>query len=161
MNFTKSTPFNRCLLALNLLLLALILALAPNLALRNSLAAQDAITFKRTVVAKIADYTVAVGDSGKLFTTVGATGTVTFTLPAASATFTGYDLYIVCGAAQTLTVATATADTLVTLNDAAADSVSLSTASEKIGGGFHVFCDGTLWFALPLTEETQTITVAT
>ena len=124
-------------------------------------APQSTILFTRSVVAKAADYTIAVGDSGKIFTNRGATGTVVFTLPTASATYAGFYFEVVAiVAAQTVTITGATADTLITFNEVDADSVSLGTTNEIIGGGFYVFCDGTSWVAIPLTEETQTVTVA-
>jgi hypothetical protein len=54
-----------------------------------------------TVVPKTADYTVTAGDSGKTFTTVGAAGTVTFALPAATL---GLKYRFRVGAAQQLRV---------------------------------------------------------
>lgn len=53
----------------------------------------------KTVTAKTADYTVLVADSDKTFTTVGASGTVVFALPAATVGL-GYRFRV--GAAQEL-----------------------------------------------------------
>lgn len=112
------------------------------------------------VQAKTADYTVVAADNGKMFTTRGAAGTVIFTLPAVTSAFTGHRNWFVNLAAQTMTIS-GTAGELVTFNDLAANTVSLQTGSELIGGGFMVVCDGTSWLVLPMTEETQTVTVAT
>lgn len=115
----------------------------------------------RPIEAKTTAYSVAIpGDHSKTFTNRGATGSVTFTLPAVTTAMSGtwVEFYVV--ADQTVVVA-GTAGELVTLNDAAANSVALQTSSEKIGGGFRALCDGTSWLMSPLTEETQTVTVAT
>lgn len=109
---------------------------------------------------KTADYTVTAADSGTVFHTTGASGAVVFTLPAIN---TGpYHLLFINGADQNMTVQSSTADTIVTYNDLAADSVAFSTSSEKIGGAFEVWCDGTTLFVLgrPATIY-QTITIAT
>lgn len=112
------------------------------------------------VVAKTAAYTVSAKESGTIFTTTGATAAVTFTLPAIS-TGPFYFMFI-CGADIGMTVAAATADTLVTYNDLEADSVAFSTSSEMIGGSVEVFCDGTTLFGLArLASEAQTVTIAT
>jgi hypothetical protein len=109
--------------------------------------------------AKTANYTVVNGqDNGVLFTTTGAAGAVNFTLgnPATGNAFTFMNT-----ANQNLTV-TAPAGKLVAFNNAAATSVSLQTAAQKIGGGFEVVADetGSFWIVLPITYPGQTITVA-
>lgn len=112
------------------------------------------------VMAKTANYTVLEADNNTLFTNRGATGGVTFTLPATPKLGLRYGFYVV--ADQDLKVAAGTGDTLVTFNDAAADSVAFQTASEKIGGYFEVIGDGTGWLVIShLAAEAQTITVAT
>lgn len=109
---------------------------------------------------KTADYTVTAADSGTIFHTAGATAAVNFTLPAISAG--PFRFAFLVGADQNLTVTAATADTIITFNDVAADSVAFSTSSEKIGGSIEVFCDGTYLYALPhLASEAQTVTIAT
>lgn len=112
------------------------------------------------MVKKSADYTVTVAESGTIFHTTGATAAVNFTLPAIS---TGpFWFMFIAGADQDMTVTSAAADTIVTYNDLAADSVAFSTASEKIGGAVEVYCDGVTLFVLgrPATIY-QTITIAT
>jgi hypothetical protein len=52
-------------------------------------------------------------------------------------------LHVPRGGAQVLTVATATADTLITDNDATADSLQAS----RLGTQMNLFCDGTSWIA--------------
>lgn len=114
----------------------------------------------RKIVAKTADYTVLDADTGTLFTTTGATGAVNFTLPAAEKVGLHYEFFNTVD--QNMTVTAGTADTMVVFNDVAADSVSYSTSSEKIGGGFRVIADGTKWLVFPyLGADSQTITVVT
>jgi len=118
--------------------------------------------FKRPVSAKTAAYTVLNKDCGTLFTTTGASGAVTFTLPTASAANAGVWFEFFNSVDQTMTIACATNDTLIVFNDVAADSIAFSTASEKIGGGVRVVSDGSKWLVfVALGAETQTPTIAT
>lgn len=112
------------------------------------------------VVAKTANYTVKFNESGTIFTTAGATANVAFTLPDPT---DGKWVYLfVVGADVNLTVSAATADTLITFNDVAADSVAYSTSSEKIGGAILCFSDGTNPYAVPFgVSHRQTATIAT
>lgn len=119
----------------------------------------DDIAFKLNVVAKTSDYTVLASESGTLFTTEGATANVNFTLPSAA---DGLVYWFFAAEDYNLTVTADTADTLIAFNDVAADSVAFSTASEKIGGAFMVFSDGSKWMVSGLLgDDAQTITVAT
>lgn len=104
--------------------------------------------------------TLTAAQSGTIFHNVGLTADHVLTLPAIS---TGpFYFKVVQGAGYKITVTAATADTIITFNDAAADSVTFSTASEIIGGHYEVMCDGTNLFVLPiLASEAQTVTVAT
>lgn len=115
------------------------------------------------IVAKTADYTVSAYESGTMFTTRGAAGNVNFTLPATASKGLWYVFYNV--ADHDLKVTSGTADTVVTFNDAAADSVAYSTMNEQIGGAFLVVGDGTGWLVFPynagLGATAQTLTVAT
>lgn len=114
----------------------------------------------RWTEAKTASYTVVKEDSGTLFHTTGATAAVVFTLPKISEG--PFYFMFINGADQDMTVTAGTADTAVTFNDLAADSVAFSTSSEKIGGTVEVICDGTTLFVLPrLASEAQTVTIAT
>lgn len=101
------------------------------------------------VVAKTADYTIVTGTdpSGTLFTNRGAVGAVNFTLPAPTPAIAGTYYEFLGVADQSILVKTATVDTLIGLNDVAADSVAMSTAGLKIGGHMRVVCDGTQWAA--------------
>lgn len=113
------------------------------------------------VVAKTAAYTIVPGDPcGTLFTNRGAVGAVIFTLPDPTAVAAGtwYDFLGVAG--QNMSVVTAIADTLIAFNDAAADSVAISTAGALIGAHARAVCDGTQWAFLGDTVGV-TYTVAT
>jgi len=104
-----------------------------------------AVEIPQVVSAKTADYTILANDGGALFTNRGAGGAVNFTLPTVAAVGSGWwvDIHVV--ADQTVTVTAGTADTLVVFNDAAADSIAFAGASQKIGNGVRVICDGTGW----------------
>lgn len=89
----------------------------------------------------------------------GATGAVTLTLPASPKRGLRYKITNVSD--QNLIIAAGTADTMVAYNDLNADSVALSTSSEKIGGSFEVIGDGTGWVVVPMVWDGQTATIAT
>lgn len=114
------------------------------------------------VEAKTADYTVVVADHGAVFTTEGASGNVNFTLPATADLPTGWECTFFNAADFNMTVTAGTADTMVTFNDVAADSIAFSTTSEKVGGGVKIIKGASKIFALVmLGAETQTPTIAT
>lgn len=104
--------------------------------------------------------TLKASESGAFIHNVGMTAAVTLTLPAISDG--PFYFKILQGAGYAITVTSATADTIITFNDAAADSVTFSTSSEILGGHYEVYCDGTSLFVLPiLASEAQTVTIAT
>lgn len=105
-------------------------------------------------------YTLVAAQSGSIIHNAAMTAGTTLTLPAIS---TGpYYFKIIQGAAYAITVTSVVADTIITFNDVAADSVTFSTSNEIIGGHFEVICDGTKLFVLPiLASEAQTVTIAT
>lgn len=100
------------------------------------------------ISAKTANYTVLESDNGTTFTNKGATGAVTFTLPAVAKLGLEYTFYGM--AAQDLTVTAGTAGTLIDLNDAAANSVALTTAGEIIGNGWVIKGDGAKWITFAM-----------
>jgi len=114
----------------------------------------------RWMEVKTASYTCTKYDSGTVFHTAGATASVNFTLPQiADGPFW---FKFISGADVDMTITSAVADTIITFNDVAADSVAFSTSSEKIGGAVEVYCDGTSLYVLPaLASEAQTVTIAT
>ncbi len=117
------------------------------------------IAYKLKVIAKVAAYTIKASESGAHFTNRGATAGVTFTLPAL-ATGLIYTFSVI--ADFEVLVAAASAGTMVAFHDAAANSVAFTTASEHIGGGFQIVCDGTSWLIMGLLgADSQTITIAT
>jgi hypothetical protein len=97
----------------------------------------------RPIAAKTAAYSVTEADFGTLFTNRGAAGSVTITLPAA-ASYTGKSVEFYCIASQNI-VFTAPAGTLVTKNNAAATSATLSTGGDQEGGSMIATSDGTSW----------------
>jgi hypothetical protein len=102
------------------------------------------------IVAKTAAYTVKASESGTIFTTVGATAAVTFTLP--KITEGPFMFWFVNCVDLALTISSETADTLLTLNDAStADSLVFNTTATRIGASAWVICDGTTIMALPLS----------
>lgn len=117
----------------------------------------------RTVVqAKTTGYTLTAADSGTIITNRGAAGSVTITLPTVASGFNGVDVTIMAVvAAQNLVISAQTAGQIVTFNDAAANSITISTTNEIIGAAFRVVCDGTSWLAFPMLNEGQTVTIAT
>ena len=97
----------------------------------------------RPIAAKTAAYSVTESDFGTLFTNRGAAGSVTLTLPAA-ASYKGKSVEFYCIASQNI-VFTAPAGTLVTKNNAAATSATLSTGGDQEGGSMIATSDGTSW----------------
>ncbi|UOF79171.1 head decoration protein [Caudoviricetes sp.] len=117
----------------------------------------------RVIEAKTASYALTAQDHGKLFTTRGASGAITFTLPPVTgpALPSGWNCEFYNAAGQNMVIASlGSADNITTFNDLTADSITFSTASELIGASVKVTWDGTGWLAQLFTEETQTTTVA-
>lgn len=113
----------------------------------------------RELIAATANLTISAFDAGKTFTNYGAGGSVTFTLPDPLTCRFGDEIIFQAAAAQNLVIA-APSGKLITFNNIAATSVTLSTSSELIGGGFWVTCYGDKWHVMMMLEETQTVTVA-
>ena len=115
----------------------------------------------KPVIAAAATASLTIGQSGALITTEGSSGAVVLTLPAVASS-DGVHYWFVNAEDQDLTIA-APADTMVTFNDVAADSVKFGTSSEKVGGGAFAFCDGAKWMVQLMTYDgaDQLVTVAT
>lgn len=109
------------------------------------------------VVAKTDDYSVTEADNDTLFTNTGASGAVNFTLDADGHTKKGlrYGFYVT--ADQNVTVTSGTAGKMYAFNNAAADSVALSTSSQKIGGYVQVYSDGAGWIVIHSGANTLTV----
>lgn len=108
---------------------------------------------------KTASYTVLAIDNYTLFDNVGATGAITFTLPAiANGYFYGFRVQ----ADQTITVSSAEGTNIIALNNVSASSVAFSTGSQKIGGMVYIYTNpaGTKWIIENASAGTNTITVA-
>ncbi len=90
------------------------------------------------VVPKAASYTIVypMDAPGTVFSTRGATGAVTFTLPTPGRQLLGVWYEFVNVADQNMAVAGA----LATFNNAAAASVTASTSGEKIGARIRATC---------------------
>lgn len=116
------------------------------------------ITREKMFVAKTANYTVLTSDAGTHFTTLGAAGAVTFTLPAPK-----QDLcfWFSSMADQNMIVQSAEGDNVIAFNDLSADSVALQTSGQKIGGTFRFVGTGTKWLVTPMVFPAQTVTLAT
>lgn len=84
---------------------------------------------------------------GNVFTNRGATGAVTFTLPAPVAQLAGvsYDFY---GVADQNLIVSAGAGKGVAFNNAACASLAAQTGNQKIGAHIFAYCDGTSWILL-------------
>ena len=108
---------------------------------------------------KTGNYTVVTADNLSLFDNVGASGAITFTLPAlANGLMFGFRVQT----DQSVTVSSAEGDNIVAFNDASASSVAFSTSSEKIGGMVVVFSNpgATKWIAQNMSAGLNTVTVA-
>ena len=104
--------------------------------------------FFQNIEAKTADYAVLVTDNNTLFTTRGAGGAVTFTLPAVTDLPKGFDVTFYNVSASGLVVASnGSSDNIVALNDAGADTLTATTTSLMIGVSIRVVWDGTGWLS--------------
>jgi len=97
------------------------------------------LQWKPKIVAKTSDYTCKASESGTFFTSEGATADIEFTTPD---TDEAWVLFFFNAEDVEMKVSTPTANELVTFNNAAADSVNITTASEHIGAGFMIVCGG-------------------
>lgn len=112
------------------------------------------------VITTLVDLTLTASQSGSFIVNTAATeAEINVTLPAIADG--PYVFYVLNFADVNLKVTAETADTLISFNDLAADSVSFETSSEKIGAGFLCVCDGTSVAAIPLGAggHLQTLTV--
>lgn len=88
---------------------------------------------------------------------VNTNDTVAVTLPAnGAAAGSWFDMIIVGSDACAPTVSAATADTLITVNDAAADSVTFGTG-HRIGAHVRFISNGTKWIAVNVGSTTMTV----
>lgn len=125
----------------------------------NERLVQDLLGFPKFEVAelaKTADFTILNTQNGYLFTNAGASGSVTFTLPALQK---GFYCYFQSVVDQNLVIARAGSDTIVAKGNASAVSLTYSTSSEKIGSACLVYCNagGTKWYFRDLGGTTVTV----
>jgi len=99
-----------------------------------------------TVVAKTSNYPVVSGDVGKVFTNEGASGTVTFTLPAAAA---GLHFYFVAQASQVITLTAASGDTIKVGFTTSSAGGSLSSSGTSDDWVRLIAINATEWVAIP------------
>lgn len=122
---------------------------------------------QRRVVPKAASYTIVppMDSPGTTFTNKGAVGAINFTLPAATRALLGWYYRFKVVVDQSVTIVTATADTMLVFNDLAADSLAVSTGGQKLGALMEAECvetvDGTFQWAVSGLSVGHTFTVAT
>jgi len=85
-------------------------------------------------------------DIGTLFTNRGSTASFTFTLPVVADLTAGWwcEFYGV-SATGFVIASNGSADNIVALNDAGADTITMTTTSRIIGANVRVVWDGTSW----------------
>ena len=110
------------------------------------------------VLVSIADRVLVPKDLGSLVTTRGATADIEVTLPPIADLNAGWHVWIFNAADFEMVVTAPEGDNIATLNNEAADGVSLTDASVQSGGGFFLVFDGTLWNAFAALGGT-TLTV--
>lgn len=108
----------------------------------------------QTVEIKTTDYAVTAADTGKILAANKA-GTFTFTLPAVG-TAKGCVWRFIQMQDQNLVITTTTGNVMIAKNLATADTVTYSTASNKIGAACEVICDGTYYYFFNLSSCTDT-----
>jgi hypothetical protein len=116
----------------------------------------------KATIAKTASYTVLAADAGDVFTTQGAVGAVTFTLPALANITAGWEATFINEAGQNMLV-TAPTNKLVCFNNLTATTIAFQTAGELIGSGVKIItnADATKYIAMPiLGSETATPTIS-
>ena len=105
----------------------------------------------------VSPYQILASDNRTLFDTTGATGSVTFTLPALA---NGYFFGFRAAAAQNMIVASLAGNDMIALDDLTASSVAFQTGSQQIGGIFWIYSNpgATAWVVENHSAGTNTIT---
>jgi hypothetical protein len=89
---------------------------------------------------------------------VNTNDAVAITLPAnGAAAGSWFDLIVIGSDACAPTIAAATADTLITANDAAADSITYATG-HRIGAACRFISTGSYWVAINVGSTTMSVT---
>lgn len=95
----------------------------------------------------VTSYTLTSADYGAYMSTTGATDATTFTLPD-PAICPGESFEFFNAVDENMTIkAGASSHSIACFNDAAATSVVISTTNKKVGTGFRLISDGTVWCA--------------
>ncbi len=96
-------------------------------------------------LSKTANYTVLATDNGANFDNTGASGAITFTLPAIA---NGYHFGFSVAAAQTVTISSNEGANIVAPGNAAASNIAFQTPGQQIGSFVRVYTNpaGTLWY---------------
>jgi hypothetical protein len=98
--------------------------------------------------AKVAAYAIKASDFGTTFTDRGATASVAFTLPPTADLPAGWWCKFFGVTNAGFSVAShGSSDNIVSLNDAGADSITMTTNSVAIGASLTMTWDGTGWLA--------------
>ena len=101
------------------------------------------------ISAKTASYSIVGADFGKLFTNRGATTSITFTTPPTGDLPAGWSCSFYGVSAYGFVVTSlGSSDNIVALNDAAADSLTMTTTSRIIGAYISIIWDGTSWLTI-------------
>jgi hypothetical protein len=110
------------------------------------------------MVSKTTNYTVKTSDNGTTFNTTGATGAVTFTLPAiASSQGTYLKFYNTVEQNMTITSAEGTNMVMPGFTAAAGGTnAAFSTPGQRSGGIIEVISDGTDWYVTTLSVNPLT-----
>jgi len=93
-----------------------------------------------TVSAKTANYTITAADFGKVMTNTGASGAITFTLPAASSALKGQVIKFAALAAQIINVSPNSADGIYLNGSGVADKDVVVAGT--IGNSVTIRCNG-------------------
>jgi len=110
------------------------------------------------IVAKVTTYQILASDLGTLFTNRGSTASFTFTLPPTADIQAGWWCEFFGVSAYGFVVASSgSSDNIVALNDAGADTLTMTTASRIIGASVRVVWDGTGWLATEGAGPTYTV----
>jgi hypothetical protein len=101
---------------------------------------------RRYQKAKTSDYTIVASadPSGTVFTNRDVSRAVVFTLPDPAGLIGSWYEFL-CVTDFTVTVKSLAPDTLLVLGDAAAKSVAVSTAGQRVGAHLLAYCDGVQW----------------
>ena len=117
-------------------------------------------TWKETITAKTAAYTVLITDAGTTFTNKGGTASITFTLPAIALVPTGWWVEFDQAALQALVVS-APSGKLIAYDNIAATTLTCSTTSKMGALRIRMTYDGALYMATVfLANIAQVVTVS-